>query len=77
MPPKILEQEIGKLVLEICQSLQTRGFSRASVGALMRLVGVPTEIAKTHDEAFVSLTDLNIDTKNLVTMQSLHGSTLH
>jgi hypothetical protein len=77
MPPEILEQNIGELVLEICHSLQAKGFPRVSVGALMRLIGVPNERAEPHDETFISLADLQTDTKNLEIMQSLHGSTIH
>lgn len=50
-----LEQELQDLIIDICEVLWSRGYKEASVGGIMRLVGIDPKRAKQHDDEFMVL----------------------
>jgi hypothetical protein len=60
-----LEQEIQEFILDVCEVMYRRGFPSASVGAIMRLIGVPEAKAREHDH-----TEFLLDQDFEVLMQS-------
>lgn len=49
------EQQIRKLIIDICEVMYRHGFSTVSVGAIMRLVGVDEPQAQRHDDELFDL----------------------
>ena len=52
-----LEQTIGAVILDILITLNKHGIKSVSVGAVMRILGVPNSIAERHDDEYVESTD--------------------
>jgi len=53
---------IQHLVIDMCQIMRQHGFQRASMSALMELLGVPPEKAQKYQGHYVELDqDLDID----------------
>ena len=50
-----LEDAVKDLLLDICEVMYRKGYDYVSVGAMMRLVGVPGDRASKHDEAYFQL----------------------
>lgn len=45
------------IMYEILATLYSHGIDTVSVGAIMRLFGVPNEVAATHDDDFITVTE--------------------
>ena len=74
----MLEGKVQSLLLDICAVLYSYGYSEISVGALMRLVGVPEERACQHDEEFFEITEsIRHSGATLAPPQLPPGVTLH
>jgi hypothetical protein len=54
---KLLSEKVQALLLDICTVLHSYGYREVSVGVLMRMVGVPDERARVHDEEFFEITE--------------------
>jgi len=54
---KLLSEKVQALLLDICAVLHSYGYREVSVGVLMRMVGVPDERARAHDEEFFEITE--------------------
>jgi hypothetical protein len=54
---KQFEEALRGIILEICEVLYRNGYRTAHVGAIMRLIGVPEERARDHDEDYFELDD--------------------
>ena len=52
-----LEDAVKDLLLDICEVMYRKGYDYVSVGAMMRLVGVPAERAGKHDSEYFQLDD--------------------
>lgn len=50
-----LEDAMRDLILEVCEVLYARGYDEVPVGAMMRLIGVSEERARTHDQEYFAL----------------------
>lgn len=51
-------EAIRDLLIDVCQIMQAHGYSRVTVGSIMRLVGVPDHKAGSHDNEWIDLTDI-------------------
>ena len=54
---QLLGQRVQALLLDICAVLHRHGYREISVGALMRMAGVPDERARTHDQEFFEINE--------------------
>lgn len=76
-----LETEIRELILDVCLVLYKYGYEVASVGAMMRLVGVSPDKAMEHDDVVLELDDsfqAMIELRNkLASEQATPGATFH
>lgn len=50
-----LEEEIKELIIDVCEVMWARGYSKVTVGAIMRLIGVTNEYAENHDDHIILL----------------------
>jgi len=57
MEPDQLEQTLRDVIIDVCEVLYRHGYRSASVGAIMRLIGVPQERAQGHDDEVFKLDD--------------------
>lgn len=46
---------VQELILELCTVLHRYGYPEVSIGAMMRVMGVPEERAKRHDREYIEL----------------------
>lgn len=77
-----LETSIHDIILDLCEVLYCRGFDTASIGAIMRLIGVPEEKAKKHDNEYFALDEeflshLDLKQKNNLNTKVPLGVTIH
>lgn len=49
------DQQLTQLVHDLCKVMHQHGYNHASVGALMRLIGVPDQQAQPHDATMIDL----------------------
>lgn len=56
-----IELRVRKLVRDIVLLLKSNGISTISVGGILRVLGVPNDVAKTHDEEYMEIVDDNDD----------------
>lgn len=54
---QLLGQRVQALLIDICSVLHRYGYREISVGVLMRMVGVPDERARSHDQEFFEITE--------------------
>lgn len=52
---KIIEQSVRDIIIEICEVMHRHGFESVSVGAIMRLMGLPEERVIEHDHEWFDL----------------------
>lgn len=76
-----LEQAVHDLIIDVCEVMHRRGFESASVGAIMRLIGVPEERAQQHDDEEFVLGDdfarMIKQRKQPIPAKAPDGATLH
>lgn len=53
---QLLGESIQSLLLDLCAVLHSYGYEEISVGALMRMVGVPSDRARNHDDQVLKIT---------------------
>jgi hypothetical protein len=56
-PTPELEEAVKDLIMDLCGTLYCHGYQQVSVGAIMRLIGVPPERASEHDGNIIDLHD--------------------
>lgn len=75
--------EVKIIMYEILATLYSHGIDTVSVGAIMRLLGVPNEVASQHDDEVIVVTDevgeymeetINLNNQDL---QIPPGTTIH
>jgi hypothetical protein len=49
------EQQLSQLLQAVMMTLYQYGVKTVSVGAMMRLAGVPNHVAKRHDDEYVEI----------------------
>ena len=52
-----LDDKIRTLIIDLLMVLHRNGLPKASVGGLMRLIGVSDKVAREHDDEVIELTD--------------------
>jgi len=52
---KILEQSVRDIIIEICEVMHRHGFEAVSVGAIMRLMGLPEDRVIEHEDEWFEL----------------------
>ena len=50
-----LEQETKDLILDICEVMHSRGYKEISIGAIMRLMGIPDAKALDYDAEYIAI----------------------
>jgi len=55
MKDDALEQSVTDLIVDVCEVLYNHGYRTASIGAIMRLIGVNNESAAQHDNELFKL----------------------
>ena len=53
-PPE-LERAVRDLIMDLCGVLYSHGYQEISVGALMRVIGIPAERAAEHDHSIINI----------------------
>ena len=43
------EEQIKDIIVELCEVMYRYGYRQISLGAIMRMVGVPEDVASSHD----------------------------
>lgn len=75
---KLLTQRVHDLIMDLCLVMHGHGIKEVSVGALMRVVGVPDERANAHDGHYLELSTLSAgNTTSLENLIAPPGTTLH
>ena len=54
---QMAEESVKKIMLDIVKILHKHGIDNPSVGAVMRLVGLPTDVAELWERYYLSLDD--------------------
>ena len=52
-----IEQRVHDVMLDLMITLNRHGITTLPVGAVMRIMGVPNEVASQHDDEYVESTD--------------------
>ena len=52
-----IEVRVRKLVREMVLLLKSNGISTINIGGILRVLGVPNEVAQTHDEEYMEIVD--------------------
>ena len=75
------EQQVRTLIYDMLVLLYGSGITNVNVGGLLRILGVPNEMATEHDEQFLEISaeiDVqNLDLQGTSTQQVPKGTTLH
>lgn len=72
-----LTPQVAQLVQDLCAIMHQYGYDHVSVGALMRLVGVPNHLAEPHDNTMIDLvTEFGSDNFALLTCDHAPPGTL-
>jgi hypothetical protein len=50
-----LDDEVRKIILEVCAVLHDHGYQKVPIGAMMRILGTSNEQARTHDDEYFEL----------------------
>lgn len=75
---QLFEQSIRDLILELCDVLHRHGYHEVSVGALMRVMGIPHEQAQQHDtETFEIARNIHEFRQKSVVETPPPGTTFH
>lgn len=75
-----LEENLHRLIVDICRVMYDNGYESLSVGAVMRLIGVGEERASQHDTEFIDLAEYFTKTaaqERPVARTNQEGQTLH
>ena len=56
-----LEQKVQAVILDVIEVLNRHGIETVSIGAIMRILGVPADLAKEYDNDIVKATVLAAD----------------
>jgi hypothetical protein len=75
-------EEIRTVIYDILAVLAQHGFNTISLGSIMRMLGVPSELAEAHDDEYfhVTLDDITEDTSEDIEVDDITippGTTLH
>ena len=72
-----LENHVRDTMTEILSVLYNRGINQISVGGLLRIMGVPNDMARRHDLDYIELTeDLDLNAMS-ITSRIPPGTALH
>ena len=72
-----LETHVRETITEILAVLHSRGINQISVGGLLRIMGVPNDMARRHDLDYIEVTqDLDLDAVGIIS-QAPPGTVLH
>jgi hypothetical protein len=75
---QILGERVQALLLDLCAVLHSYGYEEISVGALMRMVGVPNDRASNHDDQVLKITQEILATNHAKPgLDRPSGTTLH
>ena len=57
MENKDIEFKVRQIVKEIVLVLRHNGINTISIGGILRILGVPNEVAQMHDEEYMEIVD--------------------